>query len=51
MCNHLAHIPKWEPTIFTGREGRVHHVSLDNAAIDGDRIADWIAQDLAGTVA
>jgi len=36
--------------IFTSREGGVEHSSLDNPLNAGNQIADWLAEQLGGTV-
>ena len=46
----LVNCPKKDLFIFTVREGGVEHSSLDNPWNAGNRIADWLAQQLGGTL-
>jgi dienelactone hydrolase len=47
----LVNCPKKDLFIFTAREGGVEHSSLDNPFNAGNQIADWLAEQLGGTVA
>jgi dienelactone hydrolase len=47
----LVNSPKKDLFIFTEREGGVEHSSLDNPNNAGNQIADWLAEQLGGTVA
>jgi hypothetical protein len=46
----LVNCPKKDLFVFTAREGGVEHSSLDNPWNAGNRIADWLAEQLHGTV-
>lgn len=46
----LINCPKKDLFIFTAREGGVEHSSLDNPLNAGNQIADWLAEQLGGTV-
>ena len=46
----LTSCPKKDLFIFTSREGGVEHSSLDNPLNAGNQIADWLAEQLGGTV-
>lgn len=46
----LVNCPKKDLFIFTAREGGVEHSSLDNPLNAGNRIADWLAEQLGGTL-
>lgn len=46
----LVNCPKKDLFIFTQREGGVEHSSLDNPFNAGNRIADWLAEQLSGTL-
>jgi pimeloyl-ACP methyl ester carboxylesterase len=47
----LVNCPKKDLFVFMAREGGVEHSSLDNPLNAGNRIADWLAEQLGGTVA
>jgi dipeptidyl aminopeptidase/acylaminoacyl peptidase len=47
----LINSPKKDLFIFTAREGGVEHSSLDNPLNAGNQIADWLAEQLGGSVA
>jgi len=47
----LVNSPRRDLMIFTAREGGVEHSSLDNPHNAGNRIADWLAEQLGGNVA
>jgi dienelactone hydrolase len=47
----LVNSPKKDLFIFTEREGGVEHSSLDNPLNAGAMIADWLAEQLGGSVA
>ena len=47
----LVNSPRRDLVIFTAREGGVEHSSLDNPFNAGNAIADWLAEQLGGTVA
>ncbi|MDN7179528.1 prolyl oligopeptidase family serine peptidase [Caballeronia sp. SEWSISQ10-4 2] len=47
----LVNSPKKDLIIFTAREGGVEHSSLDNPLNAGNQIADWLAEQLGGSVA
>jgi dienelactone hydrolase len=47
----LVNSPNRELIVFTEREGGVEHSSLDNPFNAGNRIADWLAEQLGGTTA
>lgn len=46
----LVNSPKRDLMIFTAREGGVEHSSLDNPHNAGNQIADWLAEQLGGTL-
>jgi len=46
----LVNSPSKDLFIFTAREGGVEHSSLDNPLNAGNQIADWLAQQLGGTL-
>jgi hypothetical protein len=48
--DQLINCPKKDLLIFTAREGGVEHSSLDNPLNAGNQIADWLAEQLGGTV-
>jgi dienelactone hydrolase len=47
----LTNSPQRDLFIFTAREGGVEHSSLDNPSNAGNQIADWLAEQLGGSVA
>ncbi|WP_157264066.1 alpha/beta hydrolase family protein [Azohydromonas aeria] len=47
----LTRCPKKDLFVFTEREGGVEHSSLDNPYNAGNRIADWLATQLGGSLA
>ena len=47
----LVNAPRRDLMIFTAREGGVEHSSLDNPSNAGNQIADWLAEQLGGSVA
>ncbi|PRE05039.1 alpha/beta hydrolase family protein [Burkholderia multivorans] len=47
----LVNSPRKDLFVFTEREGGVEHSSLDNPLNAGNRIADWLAEQLDGRVA
>ncbi|TKC86873.1 alpha/beta hydrolase [Trinickia terrae] len=47
----LVNAPKKDLFVFTAREGGVEHSSLDNPLNAGNRIADWLAEQLGGSLA
>lgn len=47
----LVNCPKKDLFIFDARTGGVEHSSLDNPNNAGNQIADWLAEQLGGTVA
>ncbi|HSV52357.1 MAG TPA: prolyl oligopeptidase family serine peptidase [Burkholderiaceae bacterium] len=47
----LVNAPQRDLIVFTAREGGVEHSSLDNPCNAGGLIADWLAEQLGGTVA
>jgi len=49
--DQLVNSPKRDLVVFTAREGGVEHSSLDNPFNAGNTIADWLAEQLGGTVA
>ncbi|WP_454806691.1 alpha/beta hydrolase family protein [Paraburkholderia fungorum] len=49
--DQLVNSPKKDLFIFTEREGGVEHSSLDNPLNAGNMIADWLAEQLGGTLA
>ncbi|MEI7294578.1 prolyl oligopeptidase family serine peptidase [Paraburkholderia tropica] len=49
--DQLTNSPKKDLFVFTAREGGVEHSSLDNPLNAGNRIADWLAEQLGGTLA
>jgi dienelactone hydrolase len=48
--DQLVNCPKKDLFIFTAREGGVEHSSLDNPFNAGNQIADWLAEQLGGTL-
>lgn len=42
--------PQRDLLVFSAREGGVEHSSLDNPYNAGHAIADWLAEQLGGTV-
>lgn len=49
--DQLVNSPQKDLFIFTEREGGVEHSSLDNPLNAGNMIADWLAEQLGGTLA
>lgn len=49
--DQLTNCPKRDLFIFSAREGGVEHSSLDNPYNAGNRIADWLAEQLGGSTA